>query len=822
VTGGGTLNLRVNGVRGEVSGNWSGFTGRINVTSRSGVSDFRVGATAGYPSARLNLATNVLMYSRTTSGAVIPIGEFTANEGAFVSTGVGGGLSAQNDVTWRVGGLNTDATNAARFQGTTKLIKTGSGTWTLTGNSTHTGATTVSNGALVVVGTFAVSPITVASNAVLTGTGVLGGGATILPGGNLVPPGTMTLSNKLALISANCFFDLSSSPAGGNDKIVVSGGLLALTNTQNFFFNQTDGFLGPGTYVLIDGATNTASSAPAFASNLPVGSRQNFTFTTPPGQVLLNVTGNVASLVWRGTNGSAWDTATTNWLNDGSADVFWPNDAVTFDDSSTNGVVNLIGSVQPRSVLVSNVSRSYSFNGGSLDGTTSLIKQGTGTLTLPATNDFSGGTIISGGTLALGSTAANSAALGTNAVTLNGGTLQMYGYGQSSTPSYGTFANDLVVTTSGTLRVPPRATIASRLTGGGTLNLVDDYVRADFTGDWSGFTGQINVGPRSGSSEFRIVNSFGYGAAAMFLSNGVTAYPTAGNATVVIGELAGASGSILGPGNGNGTNPTWLIGGRNSSAAFAGQIKDAGVTTVIKTGSGAWTLAGSNSFTGGLIVSNGAVLVNGSLANGAVEVLAGATLGGNGVIAGAVTIETDGALSPGISIGELTISNTLTLAEASTTLIEVNKSVGTNDTVVCSGAVSFDGELVVTNLAGTLAAGDSFTIFSAVNFAGDFAAIVGSPGPSLEWRFNPTNGVLSVINTAPPAAPTFNVFAISSGVPVFTIGGVAGFNYTIQASTNLIAWTNLMTTNPAVMPFGWSDVSATNFNHRFYRALVTP
>jgi autotransporter-associated beta strand protein len=396
----------------------------------------------------------------------------------------------------------------------------------------------------------------------------------------------------------------------------------------------------------------------------------------------------------------------------------------------------------------------------------------------------------------------------------------------SSTPSYGTFANDLVVNTSGTLRVPPRATIASRLAGSGTLNVVDDYVRADFTGDWSDFTGQINIGPRSGSSEFRIVNSFGYGAAALFLSNGVTAYPTAGSATVEIGELAGASGSMLGPGNGNGANPTWLIGGKNTAATFAGQIKDADVTTAVKTGSGVWTLTGANSFTGGMIVSNGTLLVNNTTGSGtgsgAVEVLPGATLGGSGVIAGAVTIEADGTLSPGSSIGRLTFSNTLTLAEASITVIEINQALGTNDAVVCGGSVSFDGELVVTNLAGTLAAGDAFPIFSAASYSGDFVAIIGSPGPSLEWRFNPTNGVLSVISTAPPTAPTFDSFAISGGLPTFVIGGVPGYHYTIQASTNLVAWTNLVTTNPAAMPFGWTDSSATNFNRRFYRALVSP
>jgi autotransporter-associated beta strand protein len=817
LTGDGALNLRVNGVRGDVSGNWAAFTGQINVTSRSGVSDFRIATTAGFANARLNLATNVLMYSRTTGGAVISIGEFSAGAGAIVSAGTGTSLGTQNDVTWRVGGLDTDATNTASFQGTTKLIKQGAGIWTLNGSSTHTGSTTVSNGVLAVTGTFAASPVTVASNATLTGNGILGGGATVLPGGNLAPLGTLTLSNKLALTSANLFFDLSASPASGNDRIVLAGGSLALTNTQQFFFNLTGGTLGVGSYSLISGATNTVSSNLTLVHNLPVGTRQGLTFSTPPGAVQLDVAAPAATLVWRGTNGSAWDTTTTNWSNAGSADKFWPFDAVVFDDSSTNGIVNLTSSIQPRSLVVSNASRAYTLSGGSLDGSTSLVKQGGGTLTLPATNNFSGGTIISGGTLALGSTGANSSALGTNTVTLNGGTLQLYGYGLSSTPDYGSFDNALVVNTSGTLRVPPRATISSGLIGSGTLNVVDDYVRADFTGDWSAFAGQINVGPRSGGCEFRIANPFGYGAAAMFLSNSITAYPTAGSATVEIGELAGASGATLGPGNGNGANPTWLIGGKNTSATFAGQIKDAGVTRVVKVGSGAWTLSGSNSFSGGLMVSNGTVLVHGSLANSAVDVLRGATLGGNGVIGGAVTIETDATLSPGASIGRLMISNSLTLAADSTTFIEVNKSLTTNDAVICSGAVSFDGELIVTNLGGTLAAGDSFKLFTAASYAGNFAALTGSPGVGLAWVFTATNGTLSVISTR----PTFDSFVFISGRPLFQIGGPTG-TFTVQGSTNLVAWTNLLVTNPATLPFSWMDEGATNFPRRFYRVLLTP
>jgi hypothetical protein len=76
--------------------------------------------------------------------------------------------------------------------------------------------------------------------------------------------------------------------------------------------------------------------------------------------------------------------------------------------------------------------------------------------------------------------------------------------------------------------------------------------------------------------------------------------------------------------------------------------------------------------------------------------------------------------------------------------------------------------------------------------------------------------------SSPVSPPTFNSVAMIGGLPTFNIGGVPGHNYTIQASTNLVAWINLLTTNPPTMPFQWADNGATNFNQRFYRVLISP
>ena len=88
-----------------------------------------------------------------------------------------------------------------------------------------------------------------------------------------------------------------------------------------------------------------------------------------------------------------------------------------------------------------------------------------------------------------------------------------------------------------------------------------------------------------------------------------------------------------------------------------------------KSGAGSLTLSAANTYSGATAVTAGMLFVNGALANGAVQVDAGATLGGSGVIGGTATI--DGVLSPGTSPGVLSV-NALVLGGASTSIFEID------------------------------------------------------------------------------------------------------------------------------------------------------
>lgn len=787
------------------------------------------GSFRGFPAGSLELGAGCSLRPYTmASGNNFPIGSLTGAVGSVLGGGYGGG-----PITYSIGALHRDDVFNGSIQSHAKLIKAGTGTLTLAGSSPMTGATAVAAGTLLLNGTFTVSRVTLATNTLLTGVGRIGGGlvasntATLSPGD--AGAGWLTVSNGATLIGTRWLFELPATTNAVGDRLNLQGGALVLSNQHTFVFAMPDGPSASGAYTLIGGGASSVTTGFSIAHNLPTGTRQDFAFATPPGQLVLVVSNEPGSLVWRGTNSSTWDLSATNWLNGVQPDRFWRLDAVRFDDTATNGGVVLTGEIEPRDLTVSNVARAYTFSGtGSLTGPAGVVKSGGGTLTLspfsstrtsvtvsnsavvtttntaglaaglsvtgtgipagtriasvdttnaltlslPATaggtnplaffaaHRHTGGASISDGVLALGNRQANATALGSGPVLMAGGVLQLNGYAGSSSTDFGTFANDLVVTGAAEFRVPPRATMAGGLAGTGTLDVVTDYVRAEFNGDWSGFAGQLNVRPRSGGAEFRVGHPGGFGAARLSLGSGITMYTTIAGATIAIGELSGPVDCALGTGNGNSTNPTWVVGARNTDATFSGFITNAGITKVVKVGTGAWTLTGANAYSGGTVVSGGVLVVNNgagtATGSGAIEIGPDAALAGTGTVHGAVLVDEDGriALDDG-SIATLTISNAVTFTEGSALHVEIDRSAGTSDVLVCRGRVSYDGTLTISNRGGALAVGDSFRIVDSVSATGNFAAIVGPPARQAHWTFNPTTGVIRLVSDFTPGTARY-------------------------------------------------------------------
>jgi autotransporter-associated beta strand protein len=389
---------------------------------------------------------------------------------------------------------------------------------------------------------------------------------------------------------------------------------------------------------------------------------------------------------------------------------------------------------------------------GIIAGTGKLVKTGPGNLYITNnSNSFSGGTIIKQGNISINDPISTISMLGSGSVTFEGGTLSM-----GNVTSGWTDANmNFIVPEgySGTINTDGRCSYRGTLTGGGTLNLYlpGTIDRTIFFGNWSAFTGKINVTCLASGSRFRLASS-GYAGSEINLGANVTMYhggsgTTGGDAvatSVSIGALSGVAGSYL-------ADENWTIGAKNINTTFSGTISG---NSIIKTGSGTLTLSGSNTYTGGTTINGGTLLITNTSGSGTgtgIVTVNSGILAGTGIINGAVTINNGGKIVPGNIFGSLTINNSVTLKSGSTVAVDVISSSGVSDKIIVTGAYKLiinGGILELTNHAATnYEAGNSFNIFSATDISGSFDSIVPStPGDGLIWDTTQlrSNGIIKV------------------------------------------------------------------------------
>jgi hypothetical protein len=166
--------------------------------------------------------------------------------------------------------------------------------------------------------------------------------------------------------------------------------------------------------------------------------------------------------------------------------------------------------------------------------------------------------------------------------------------------------------------------------------------------------------------------------------------------------------------------------------------------------------------------------------------ISGQALQGNGTVNGNLLVGSGATVSPGggNAVGTLTVTNSINLSGA--TSMEINKTSGTKDQLNCAGTITYGGTLNVTNLAGTLVAGDSFKLFNAGTYTGTFGAITPSPGVGLSWDASElSSGIIKVVASAP--GPTIGKITVSGGSVIISGNNNtgAGGTYHILTSTNL-------------------------------------
>ena len=88
---------------------------------------------------------------------------------------------------------------------------------------------------------------------------------------------------------------------------------------------------------------------------------------------------------------------------------------------------------------------------------------------------------------------------------------------------------------------------------------------------------------------------------------------------------------------------------------------------------------------------------------------------------------------------------------------------------------------------------------------------------------NGARGPVSVVYLllCPPAVLS-SAGPTPQGAEHVQVSGYANMHFTLQASTDLVNWTALLSTNSPTAVFDYVDAGSTNLPRRFYRALVLP
>jgi autotransporter-associated beta strand protein len=359
----------------------------------------------------------------------------------FVFALVAGSTAVHAQTAWDGGGGDSDYSNNLNWAGNT-----------IPGNSNNNGALIGGSSTQTVVystSTSYSSTGTGKANSLLVGTGAGGVGSLTLSGS----AGTLTFGGDSYLNAA--WIGTTSSGANATGTVTVSAGTLAITGGADASINIGVDTAGAppsagtknGTLIINGGTVNVASRILMGANNngLVTGNSTG-TLTISSGLLHMQRTGTVdPGLIRLGVG-----TSTVN-LDGGTAILsgFYMQNA----SSSTRSTINFNGTTLRANVanadyLAANGSTAnvtLSLKDGGLimdtngfditfaDGVTKeaghaglLRKEGNGTLTLSAANDYDGGTTVNGGTLLMN----NAGALGSTSgqLTVNGGIMNVNGH----------------------------------------------------------------------------------------------------------------------------------------------------------------------------------------------------------------------------------------------------------------------------------------------------------------------------------------------------------------------------------------------------------
>jgi autotransporter-associated beta strand protein len=293
--------------------------------------------------------------------------------------------------------------------------------------------------------------------------------------------------------------------------------------------------------------------------------------------------------------------------------------------------------------------------------------------------------------------------------------------------------------------------------------------------------GTLNVG-----------NNSALGTGTLIVNSGTVNFTASGPS---VSSLSGTGGNIV-------LSNTTLSVGSDNTTRFAGTLSQAASTTggLIKVGSGALSLSGSNTYKGNTLINAGTLLAVNSAGSatgsGSVIVASNAILGGSGLIVpsagNSVTIQSGGILSPHVTANgysKLTVTGALNLNAGS--ILNFNFGSAGNDEVVAN-SIAFGGNSETLNVAfpNGVAAG-VYPILKASSFSGQASPVFTVNGTTAD--------AYTILAPGAPGNTFTNAYALQAVAQTTTWTGASSGNWdTNEANWNGPAGTMYSDGEPVV------------------------
>ena len=736
------------------------------------------GAGFGGTNGALRLANNA-----TNNGLITLASDSTIRSESFalIAAGITNASGTQSLTVDAATGI-LSISNVGIGLGSGGLTKTGGGTLRVYTSNNYTGATTVSAGVLSFFNKDSLgstdAATTVASGASVTISGALqvaesffingGGNGTsgALHGssGSSMLTGLVTLQSDATISVAGT---LTLTNSGG-----ITGNNFNLTfNSQNTGVNRVVSDITLGSGGVIKSNTGTLLLA---GTNTYTG-----TTTVQGGTLILS-------------NGSAINDAAAVSLDDTAGVTLVVTNSETIGSlrggGSTGGNVS-IGAGRTLTVAETG-SQTYA---GVISNSGALAKSGAGTTILSGANTYTGATTISAGTLQVGN-GGTSGSIGSTSGVNNGATLA-YNRSDNLTASYAISGGGNVTKSgAGTLTVSGANSYSGgTLVSAGALKGDTTSLQGAITNNAAAIfdtaTNGTYAGAMSGSGA---LTKSGGGILTLTGNNGYSGTTTISAGTLQVGN-GGTSGSI---GSTSGVNNGATLA-YNRSDNLSASYAITGSGNLTKSGAGTLTLTGINSYSGGTLVSAGALKgdttsLQGAITNNAATIFDTATNGTYaGVMSGTGTLAKSGAATltltatnsyngaTAVDAGKLVVNGAISnsaVTVQSNAVLGGGGSVGS--TIIANGATIAPG-----NSPGTLTINGDLTWNNGGNYDWEVLKLPSAGVAGTDWDLLSVAGSLNLTNLT--GAPLFNINLYSGALAGWSTTGT--YAWKILEAGNAIA-----------------------------------